>query len=489
MTETRPPTTRFAPVAVVGAGPAGLTAAYALSRAGIGVEVFEAASQVGGMARSMDLWGHRVDLGPHRFFSKDRRVNRLWLDLMGTDYRMVERQTRILYRNRLYNYPLKAANALGNMGPVDAALCVLSYARARFGARVHEAETFEDWVVARFGRRLFEMFFKSYSEKLWGLPCGELSADFAAQRIKGFSLGQALLAMTGLGRRGHRTLTDTFAYPKAGNGEVYERMARAVVAAGGKVHLNCPVTRVVTRAGRATALELQSGEFVSCGHVVSTMPLTQMIARLDEVPPSVREAASRLQFRNTILVYLLVRNTDLFPDQWLYVHSPGMLAGRVTNFRNFVPELHGGLPSSVLAVEFWCQDRDAIWHESEADLIRRAGDELAGAGLLTAAEIESGKVVRVPRCYPVYGRGYGATLAPVVAYLRTIPNLWPVGRYGSFKYNNQDHSILMGLLAAENIGSGTGHDLWAVNSDDEYHEEESVITAHGLVRMQAAAAA
>jgi protoporphyrinogen oxidase len=422
VTETRAATNRFVPVAVIGAGPAGLTAAYALSRAGIGVEVFEAAPQVGGMARSMDLWGHRVDLGPHRFFSKDPRVNRLWLDLMGTDYRMVERRTRILYRNRLYNYPLKAANALGNMGPLDAALCVLSYARARFGARAATAETFEDWVVARFGRRLFEMFFKSYSEKLWGLPCGELSADFAAQRIKGFSLGQALLAMTGLGRRTHRTLTDAFAYPKAGNGEVYERMARAIVAASGKVHLRCPVKRVVTHAGRASGIELQNGDFVSCGHVVSTMPLTQMIARLDGVPAPVREAASRLQFRNTILVYLLVRNTDLFPDQWLYVHSPGLSAGRVTNFRNFVPELHGGQRSSVLAVEFWCNDQDEIWQESEPDLIRRASAELAGAGLLAAAEIETGKVVRVPRCYPVYGRGYGATLAPVVAHLRTIPN-------------------------------------------------------------------
>jgi protoporphyrinogen oxidase len=475
-------------VGVIGAGPAGLTAAYALSRAGIDVDVFEAGPQVGGMARSMDLWGHRVDIGPHRFFSKDPRVNRLWLDLMGADYRMVVRQTRILYRRRLYDYPLKAANALGNMGPLDAACCVLSYARARLGARGAAADTFEDWVVARFGRRLFEMFFKSYSEKLWGVPCGELSADFAAQRIKGFSLGQALLAMTGLGRRTHRTLTEAFAYPKAGNGEVYERMARSVIAAGGRVHLRRPVGRVVTEAGRATGIELQDGDFVACDHVVSTMPLTQLIERLDDVPRHVRDAAGRLQFRNTILVYLLVDNSNLFADQWLYVHSPELLAGRVTNFRNFVPELHGGLASSVLAVEFWCSDQDAIWHATEADLIRRAGAELASAGLLLASEIANGKVVRVPRCYPVYDRFYRAALTPVVAHLRTIPNLWPVGRYGSFKYNNQDHSILMGLLAAANIASGAAHDLWAVNSDDEYHEEESRIADHGLVMMQAAAA-
>jgi protoporphyrinogen oxidase len=473
-------------VCVIGAGPAGITAAHALSKLGIAVEVFEASAKVGGMARSFDLWGQRVDLGPHRFFSTDPRVNRAWLEVMGTDYRMVARQTRILYRNRLFDYPLKIGNALANMGPVNAARCLLSYGGARIMARRRRPiDTFEHWVVGRFGRRLFEMFFKSYSEKLWGIPCSQLSADFAAQRIRGFSLGQAVLSMLGWGRGGHRTLADLFAYPKAGNGEVYERMAASVLAAGGKLHLESPVGRVVTQAGRATGVILHDGRFIACDHVVTTMPLTLMVQGLGDVPAEVTAAVSRLTFRNTVLVYLRIGRPDVFPDQWLYVHSPNLAMGRVTNFRNWAPDLHGTEAVSILALEYWCNDEDAIWRESDEQLIARAMAEVADAKLVDRAEIQMGKVTRVPRCYPVYTRDYAATLAPVVAFLKTIPNLWPIGRYGSFKYNNQDHSILMGLLVAENIASGAVHDLWSVNSDDVY-QERAIITEQGLVTATAA---
>lgn len=466
-------------VGVIGAGPAGLTAAHELSRAGAEICVFEASPHVGGMARSLDLWGHRVDLGPHRFFSRDARINRVWLDVMGTDYRLVARQTRILYRNRLFDYPLKAANALATMGVAEATLCVASYARAQIG-RGAPLDTFEDWVVSRFGRRLYEMFFKTYSEKLWGIPCTELSADFAAQRIKGFSLGQALATMTGLARTRHRTLADLFAYPKAGNGTVYERMAARVTSAGGKLFLNSAVAGVSMTEGRASAIRLKDGSEMPFDHVISTMPLSLMVQSLDAAPAEVKQAASRLTFRNTILVYLLVGRHDLFPDQWLYVHSPNLRMGRVTNFRNWTPELYGDLTSSVLALEYWCNDDDAMWREDEADLVRLATDEIVATGLVARAEVIDGQVVRVPRCYPVYTRDYHDVLEPVVTYLKTVPNLWPLGRYGSFKYNNQDHSILMGLLAAENIAGGASHDLWALNSDSEY-QEDSVITEHGLV--------
>jgi protoporphyrinogen oxidase len=468
-------------VAVIGAGPAGLTAAYALARRGVAVEVFEASAHVGGMARSFTLWGHGVDLGPHRFFSKDARVNGLWLEVIGDDYRMVERRTRILYRNRLFDYPLKLGNALTNMGAVNAVSCLLSYGRARLAERP-APETFEDWVVSRFGRRLFEMFFKSYSEKLWGIPCSELNADFAAQRIQGFSLGQAVMSMFGLGAKRPRTLADAFAYPKAGNGELYERMARSVAAHGGQINLQRPVDRVVTQDGRAIGLILKDGAVIACDHVISSMPLTQMVRSLPDIPDGVREAAARLAFRNTIIVYLLVDRSDLFEDQWLYVHSPELLVGRVTNFRNWVPELNGALTSTVLALEFWCNDDDALWVEDDAALILRARSEIVRAGLVAASDVVDAKVIRVPRCYPVYGRFYREPLGEVVAYLRGIVNLWPIGRYGSFKYNNQDHSILMGLLAADNVSSGAGHDLWAVNSDDSY-QEETIITAQGLVSV------
>lgn len=469
-------------VAVIGAGPAGLTAAYALTRAGIAVDIFEAGTQVGGMARSFDLWGHRVDLGPHRFFSKDPRVNRLWLEVMGKDYGMVHRRSRILYQDRLYNYPLSIGNALSNMGPVDAARCLLSYLGTQLRTRRQrlKIETFEQWVVSRFGGRLFEMFFKSYSEKLWGIPCSELDADFAVQRIRGFSLGKAVLGMLGLVHRRERTLTDVFPYPKAGNGEAYERMARSILANGGRIHLRRPVERLMQEADTITGVKLQDGELVRCDHVISTMPLTSMVRGLANVPKAAAEAVSRLTFRNTVIVYLLVERDDLFSDQWLYVHSPDLQMGRVTNFRNWVPELYGALKSSVLALEYWCNDDDPLWHETDERFVARASKELDQAGLASRESIAAGKVVRVPRCYPVYQRDYKSSLEPIVEFLKTIPNLWPVGRYGSFKYNNQDHSILMGLLAAENIASGAGHDLWSVNSDDEYHEE-AIITEQGMI--------
>jgi protoporphyrinogen oxidase len=468
-------------VAIIGAGPAGLTAGYQLAMAGHEVAVFEAGDAVGGMARSLDLWGQRVDLGPHRFFSKDSRVNGLWLDVIGRDYRMVARQTRILYRSRLYDYPLRIGNALANMGVAQAFACTASYAGARitalFGAP--PAATFEDWVVARFGRRLFEIFFKSYSEKLWGISCRELNADFAAQRIKAFSLGGALLAMIGL-RRTDRTLADVFAHPVNGNGEVYERMARTIKDKGGQIKLATPVRQVVVENGRVTGVVLGDGSVCGFDHVVSTMPLTMLVRGLADVPADVATAAAALRFRNTILVYLRIDTPSVFPDQWLYIHSPDLQVGRITNFRNFAPEIRRGQNDTILALEYWCNDSDADWSATESDLIARARREIAATGLVADENVREGHVVRIPRCYPVYSNDYKAHLAPVVAFLKSCRNLWPIGRYGSFKYNNQDHSILMGLLAAENIAGGAQHDLWALNSDSEYQEDSS-ITETGLV--------
>jgi protoporphyrinogen oxidase len=471
-------------IAVIGAGAAGMTAAYQLTKGGADVEVFEASGAVGGLARTVRRWGHKVDLGPHRFFSNDLRVNRLWLEVVGRDYKMVDRLTRIYYRKRFFNYPLRPGNALWNMGAIRAAGCLASYLKEKIAPSFSpsENETFESWVVGRFGRRLFEMFFKSYSEKLWGIPCHDLDADFAAQRIKKFSLGEAVKTALGLGKGKHKTLVDQFAFPTGGTGMVYDRMAERVRQWGGQIHLRQPVKQVVHEEQQVKGLAFADGRFEPFDHVISTMPLTLLVRGLGELPRAIEEAVGALRFRNTILVYLHVDGTDHFPDQWLYVHSPDLLVGRVTNFRNWVPELCGKARTSVLALEYWCYDEDALWRQADAGLIDQATREMRSTGLIGKARVLAGDVVRLRRCYPVYARGYKKHLDPVVAWLRRFDGLTPIGRYGAFKYNNQDHSILMGLLAAENLLEGKSHDLWAVNTDYDSYQESAKITATGLER-------
>ncbi|MCC7086033.1 MAG: FAD-dependent oxidoreductase [Pirellulales bacterium] len=469
-------------IAIIGTGPAGVTAGYQLARGGADVELYEASNSIGGMARSFKLWGQTVDLGPHRFFSNDARVNRLWLEVIGRDYRMIERLTRIYYERCFFHYPLKPANALWNMGPWEAARCIGSYLRERcsLSAAADNPPTFESWVVRRFGRRLFEMFFKSYSEKLWGIPCRELDADFAAQRIKKFSLGEAIKSAVGIGGARHKTLVDRFAYPLGGSGMVYERMAERIRDAGGLVQLRRPVQRVLHDDRHVHGLEFADGEQRFFDHVISTMPLTLLVRGLGDLPLAVERAVDSLDFRNTVLVYLNVDRRDLFPDQWLYVHSPELRMGRVTNFRNWAPELYGDQQTSILALEYWCYDEDPLWFESHDRLVELASEEIRSTGLIGEAAILAGEVVRVRRCYPVYRTGYKQHLTAIESYLRTFRGLMPIGRYGSFKYNNQDHSILMGLLAAENLLQERSHDLWRVNTDYDSYQETAEISETGL---------
>ncbi len=465
-------------VAVIGAGPAGMTAALQLSRGGAEVDVYEAGPNVGGMARSLDLWGQRVDLGPHRFFSTDDRVNQLWFDVVGSDYAMVDRLTRIYHQGRFLHYPLKPLNAFRHMGPFEAVLCVASYFKEQMrpGCPVTDNASFESWVVRRFGRRLFERFFKSYSEKLWELPCRELSADFAAQRIKKLSLLEAARCALWPQRGSkHKTLVDRFPYPLGGTGSVYEKMAHLVREHGGRIHLQCPIRRILHEDFDVRGVELQDGREEQSDHVVSTMPLTSLVRGLDSVPSDVQAAADGLQFRNTILVYLNVDSDSLFADQWLYVHDPDLKMGRVANFRNWVPQLHGDSKTTILAVEHWCNDDDPIWTAPDDQLIERATRELRSTSLVGNEPILAGHVVRLRRCYPVYRRGYSEHVEKLADYLRNFAGLTPIGRYGTFKYNNQDHSILMGILVAENLLDDRAHDLWTVNTDHETYQEGQVI--------------
>ncbi|HEX8575647.1 MAG TPA: FAD-dependent oxidoreductase [Flavobacterium sp.] len=466
-------------VAVIGAGPAGITAAYELTKKNIQVDVYESSDKVGGLAKTIDLWNQKVDLGPHRFFSNDNRVNKLWLEVAKSDYEMVDRLTRIYYKRKFFFYPLKALDALRKLGIFEATACVFSYIKEKVKPTRQDG-TFESWVVGKFGRRLFEIFFKTYSEKLWGITCKELDADFAAQRIKKLSLFEAIINSI-FGNQGkHKTLVDQFAYPFLGTGMIYERMQDFINLNGGRVHCNAPVRRVLTVSGKVVGIEMESGVIQSYDHVISSMPISHLVTRLPEVPAEVKLAAHSLKFRNTILVFLNVHGKDLFEDNWLYIHSSDLKMGRLTNFRNWVPQLYGDNESSIMTLEYWSFEHEDLWKASDEELISLAKDELDKTGLIKNSKISEGYVHRINRCYPVYETGYKNKLKPVEDYLKSIGGLSVIGRYGSFKYNNQDHSILMGMLAAENIYSNSNFNLWNINTDYDDYQESSVITKTGL---------
>ncbi len=467
-------------IAVIGAGPAGMTAAYELTKAGFDVTLYEASDKVGGLSKTIDLWNQKVDLGPHRFFSNDTKVNKLWLEVVGKDYRMVDRLTRIYYKKKFYYYPLKPFDALFKLGIGRAFLCVMSYFKEKIKPTKQDG-SFEAWVTARFGSRLYSIFFKTYSEKLWGIPCTELDEDFAAQRIKKLSLFEAVKnALFSSKKNKHKTLVDQFAYPIGGTGMVYDKMKTFIEKNGGKVLCSTPVKKVDTGENGATSIELMSGEIIPFDHIISSMPITHLVRNLPNVPADVISAATDLKFRNTILVYLKVEGVDVFPDNWLYVHANDLQMGRITNFCNWVPEINQDEKSTIVVLEYWSYNEDAIWNNTDEELIALGKKELRATGLIKDLEISEGHIIKIPKCYPVYGKGYKEPLQKVETYLSTINNLSVIGRYGSFKYNNQDHSILMGLLAADNIINDQTHNLWEINTDYETYQETSTITASGL---------
>lgn len=465
------------PIYILGAGPAGLAAAYTLMQQGQSVVVVEREDRVGGLAKSIEYQGFILDYGPHRFYTKLAPVLKLWDQVLGSEQVTVPRLTRIYYGRKYFNYPIKAVETLSALGIVESLRIVVSYAQSRLFPKSHP-KNFSEWVSDRFGRRLFEIFFEAYTEKLWGIPCTEISADWAAQRIKGLSLLKAVRNAL-FGNDGKvKTLIDQFQFPRLGSGQLYDKIQEALHRHRQPILLNTEVIQLHHDGQRATHLTLKNrktGEesTVFCGGVISSVPINLLLGQMITPPPQeqIVSYARSLKFRNTVLVYLMVEGNDLFPDNWLYINEPSVHVGRVTNFANWSPDMLPNSHQTPLCCEYWCNFDDPMWQQSEAELTQLAERELRAIGLLRHAPVSSGFVVRLPRTYPIYTGDYQVALAEIQSYLGQFENVQLVGRYGAFKYNNQDHSLLMGILAAENVLTPRKHDLWAVNSDSEYVEE------------------
>jgi protoporphyrinogen oxidase/putative flippase GtrA len=469
------------PIYILGAGPAGLAAAYTLTQQGIPVVVVERDTRVGGLAKSIEYEGFILDFGPHRFFTKLPPVLKLWHQVLGKDQVTVNRLTRIYYGGKYFSYPLRAKQVIFALGGLETIRILTSYFKVRLFPK-RDAENFADWVTAKFGRRLFEIFFQGYTEKLWGIPCTEISADWAAQRIKGLSLYRAIINAL-LGNDGKvKTLVDRFQFPRLGSGQLYDKIAEYLQQNRQPILLNTEVIEVHHNNFQATHVTLRNRrtkevETVPCGGIISSIPLTLLVEQLKNAPPKpVIEAARSLKFRNTILVYLIVDGNALFPDNWLYINDPRVQLGRVTNFANWSPEMLPDETRTPLCCEYWCNFEDEFWSCPEEELRRLAESELRKIGLLKKQAVSGGFVVRLPRTYPIYAGDYKTSLATMRDYFKRFQNLQLVGRYGAFKYNNQDHSLLMGIMAAENVVNPGKHNLWDVNSDSEYVEEAKADT-------------
>jgi len=455
---------------VLGAGPAGLTAGYVLAGEGRPVVVCEADQQVGGLARTVVRDGYRFDLGGHRFFTKSDEVQRLWQEILGDELLLRARLSRIYWRGRFIDYPLRLTDVVRKVGPVELARCSASYAAARTRP-VLEAETFEEWVCARFGRRLFELFFRSYTEKVWGVPTSEIRAEWAAQRIRTLSFTRLVRAALLKDGAELHSLVDRFHYPRLGPGQMWEAMAAEIVGAGGEVRLDARVTRIELRDGRVAAVHA-GGSRIRTTHTISSLPLRDVVALVDPPPPpAVRAAARGLRYRDFLTVALIVRGDDLFPDNWVYVHEPGVRVGRIQNFRAWSECMVPDASRTCVGMEYFCFEGDDLWSAADDELVALATSELEQIGLAPSARVEAGHVVRVPKAYPIYDADYEQRVLTIRAWLEQIPNLQQIGRNGLHRYNNSDHSMLTALRAVENACHGARHDLWSVNSDGAYHEE------------------
>ncbi len=471
-------------VAIIGAGPAGLTAAYLLTKNDVDVVVLEADPvYVGGISKTASYKGFHFDIGGHRFFSKSKAVEDFWTEILPNDMLVRPRSSRIFYGGKFFSYPLKPFEALIKLGIVRSALCVLSWFKARLFP-VPNPRNFEDWVSNQFGKRLFNTFFKSYTEKVWGMSCKEISADWAAQRIKGLSLGSAiknaLFPQRYNGDRSHviKTLINSFRYPRRGPGMMWEACAEKTKAMGGQIEMGCKVTRCsYDEAADKWKLEYSNRNkevaTIEADHVISSAPMRSLVRGLTPaVSDQAKQSADSLKYRDFLTVMLILKERNVFSDNWIYIHDPSVKVGRIQNFRSWSPEMVPDPDKACYGLEYFCFEHDGLWDSTDADLIELAKRELIQIGLAKEGDVVDGTVVRQKKAYPVYDDDYARHVATIRHELDSrYPNLHLVGRNGMHKYNNQDHAMMTAMLCVENILADTKlYDLWQVNSDAEYHE-------------------
>ncbi len=471
-------------VAIIGAGPAGLTAGYLLTKAGLTVAVIEKdETYVGGISRTVEVDGYRFDIGGHRFFSKSKQVVDLWNEILPDDFIERPRMSRIYYEGKFYSYPLRAFEALWNLGIIRSALCMASFAKAKVYPN-KAVKSFEDWTVNAFGRKLYSIFFKTYTEKVWGMPCDEMSADWAAQRIKGLSLWGAVVdglkRSLGLNKVPNdgmqtKTLLESFRYPRLGPGMMWDAARDKIVATGlGEVLMGHALKQLASdgQGGwRLTASHDGGDTTIRARHAISSAPMRELAARLHPLPAS-SLAAKQLKYRDFLTVALKIRSDDLFPDNWIYIHDSKVKVGRIQNFRSWSPEMVPEAGVACVGLEYFCFEGDGLWSMSDADLIDLATRELAQLGLVSAEQVFGGAVVRQEKAYPVYDEDYAANVETMRTELEAAhATLHLVGRNGMHRYNNQDHAMMTAMLTVENIIAGSRvYDVWAVNEDAEYHE-------------------
>jgi protoporphyrinogen oxidase len=462
------------PVVVLGGGPAGLTAGYLLAKQGKHVIVLEATDMLGGIARTEVRDGYRFDLGGHRFFTKAQEVDDLWHEIMKEEFLKRPRQSRIYWNDKFLEYPLEGMDVIRKLGPIELTRCGLSYMWATIKPKGRE-DTFEQWVSNRFGKRLFNHFFKTYTEKLWGVPTDEIRAEWAAQRIKGLSFFSAAKAAF-FGNKGDKikSLISEFNYPRFGPGQMWEQMADDIRAHGGEIRMSSPVTKLVTDGAGKVVEVIAGDQTLTPSYVISSLPLRTTVGIASpEAPVEVRDAARGLRYREFLTVLLVIEGDDLFPDNWIYIHQPGVTVLRIQNFKSWSPWMvPEGETASSIGMEYFCFEGDALWTMDDDELVKMASQEIETLKLAKAANVKFGFVARVNKAYPIYDEKYAERVATIRDWLNSdMTNLYQVGRNGLHRYNNSDHSMLTAMRAVDNITIGTNHDIWAVNVESVYHEE------------------